>query len=186
MEDTDIVDLYLRREETAIEHTADRYGMRLRQISKNIVNNPSDVDECENDTYLSTWKLIPPHEPRTYLFAFLAKIIRNHSINYCRHQHAKKRNSVLVELTTEMQECIPSPNNTECKVADDELGTIISKFLRTLGEEPRTVFLRRYWFADSIRDIAQRFHMSESKVKSMLYRTRNQMRAYLEMEGYEL
>ena len=186
MKDTDIVDLYLRREEAAVEQTASEYGTRLRKLSMNIVNNASDVDECENDTYLSAWKLIPPNEPRTYLFAFLAKIIRNHSINIWKRQHAKKRNTILVELTTEMQECIPAPNNTECKIANDEFGNILNTFLWSLEEDPRNVFLRRYWFADSIRDIANRFLMSESKVKSMLFRTRNHMRAYLEKEGYEL
>lgn len=186
MKDTEIVDLYLRREETAIEHTAKEYSARLRRISLNILNNASDVDECENDTYLSAWKLIPPHEPRTYLFAFLAKIIRNHSINRCKWQHTKKRNTILVELTTEMQECIPAPNSLECRITDDEFGNILSTFLWSLEEEARNVFLRRYWFADSIRDIANRFHMSESKVKSMLFRTRNYMRDYLEKEGYEL
>lgn len=186
MKDTEIVDLYLRREEDAIKQTAKDYGTRLRKLSMNIVKNASDVDECENDTYLSAWKLIPPNEPRTYLFSFLAKIIRNHSINSYKRKHAKKRNTILVELTNEMQECIPSPNHMESKITDDEFGNILSNFLWSLEEEPRNVFLRRYWFADSIRDIANRFLMSESKVKSMLFRTRNHMRAYLEKEGYEL
>lgn len=186
MEDTKIVELYLKRNERAIEETSVKYGSRLKKIAYNIVGSSADADECENDMYLSAWNLIPPHEPNSYLFVFLAKIIRNLSLNCCKRQRAQKRSSIFVELTTELQECIPGPSNTECIVTDKEFGEIISEFLRDISMEARNVFLRRYWYGDSINDISQDFGMSESKVKSMLFRTRNKMRSYLEKEGYNL
>ena len=186
MDDVQIVELYMVRNERAIEETAAQYGTQLNRISLNIVGMKSDADECENDTYLSAWNLIPPHEPKTYLLAFLAKIIRNKSINIIKSRNAKKRSAILVELTKEMEECIPSPNSLESKLSDDELGVIISSFLRGVKAEYRNVFLRRYWFADSISDISDRFHLSESKVRSMLFRTRNKLRDYLRKEGYQL
>ena len=186
MDDAQIVELYMARDERAIEETTTQYGTKLNRISLNIVGNGSDAEECENDTYLAAWNLIPPHEPKAYLFAFLAKIIRNKSLNICKSRKTKKRSSVLVELTKEMEECIPSTNSIESNLSDDELGRIISSFLRSVKSEYCNVFLRRYWFADSIHDISERFDMSESKVKSMLFRTRNKMRDYLRKEGYRL
>lgn len=186
MEDSTIVDLYLHRNEQAITETKRKYGSRLHRLSASIVGNDEDAEECENDTYLTTWNLIPPHEPADYLFSFLAKITRNLSINCCTKKKAKKRQAVLVELTTEMEQCIPAPSNSPCSMTDSEFGTIVSSFLRTQKKETRHVFLRRYWFGDSISEIATKFSLSESKVKSMLFRTRNKLRLYFIKEGYEL
>ena len=186
MEDREIVDLYKRRDEGAIKETALKYGRKLNRVSKNIVGNSADAEECENDTYLEAWKLIPPHEPYTYLFSFLAKIIRNLSLNFCKRKNTQKRSAIIIELTSELERCIPSPDNLPCKLSDSELGEVLSIFLRSQKEISRNVFIRRYWFADSIKDIAQRFSISESKVKSILFRTRNKLRLYLKEEGYNL
>lgn len=186
MEDTTIVELYISREEQAIHETSKKYGQPLYRLSANIVGNSCDAEECENDTYLTAWNLIPPHEPTTYLFSFLAKITRNLSINRCIHKKAQKRNAVLVELTQEMEQCIPAPSDLPCQISDTKLGDILSAFLRTQKPEMRAVFIRRYWFADSISQIATDFSISESKVKSMLFRTRNKLRNYLIEEGYAL
>lgn len=186
MEDREIVDLYKRREESAIKETALKYGHKLNRISINIVGNFPDAEECENDTYLEAWKLIPPHEPNKYLFSFLAKIIRNLSLNFCKRKNTQKRSAIIIELTSELEQCIPAPDCLPCKLSDSELGKVISTFLRSEKEESRNVFLRRYWFADSIKDIALRFSISESKAKSMLFRTRNKLRQYLKKEGYDL
>ena len=186
MEDTQIVELYLRRNESAIAHTAAQYGQRLRSVSFGIVQNHETAEECENDTYLQAWSTIPPSTPRCYLFAYLVRIIRHISIDRCRYQQRLCRNAYIRELSAELQCCIPSPEDTESRMEAIALGQTISAFLRQQPEAARNVFLRRYWFTDSIPDISHRFGMSQSKVKSMLFRTRNALRQHLEQEGYTL
>ena len=186
MEDSQIVDLYLQRHESAIACTAETYGPRLRGVSMTIVQDAQTAEECENDTYLQAWNTIPPHEPRNYLFAFLVRIIRHISIDRCRHRSRLRRSAYVQELSGELQCCIPSPDDTERQMDAIALGQIISAFLRSQPVEARNVFIRRYWFMDSITDIAHRFGMTQSKVKSMLFRTRNSLRDHLAKEGYPL
>ena len=186
MDDEEIVKLFLERNEKAIEETSIKYGSKLNRIAMNILKNEEDAQECENDTYHAAWNLIPPNEPRTYFFTFLAKIIRNLSLNYCKSKKTKKRNAIIVELTREMQECIEIPNESPCHMSDSEIGSIISIFLRKQKEENRKIFIRRYWYADSIKQISDDFKISESKVKSILFRTRNKLKNYIKKEGYRL
>ena len=186
MEDTTIVELYQRRDETAIRQTAEKYGARLRSLAYGIVNDRQTAEECENDTYVEAWNTIPPHEPRSYLYAYLARITRHLSLNCCRDRNRLKRRAFLCELSAEMEQCIPAPDDVACRMEDQALIRALNGFLGTLGEEKRNVFLRRYWFLDSVSDIAKRFAWSESKVKTTLYRCRSQLRAYLEEEGYSL
>lgn len=186
MDDGAIVELYLCRDEAAIGHTAQRYGARLRRLSYGIVEDIQTAEECENDTYLEAWERIPPHEPRSYLFAFLARIVRNLSIDRCRRRERLKRSAHIVTLSAELEACIPAPDDIQCRMEAAELGRVISVFLRSMPQQQRNVFLRRYWYADPIDAICRRYLMSQSKVKSMLFRTRNALRAYLEKEGYEL
>lgn len=186
MEDSRIVEAYLQRNETAISLTAARYGMRLRSISYGIVQDHGTAEECENDTYLQAWNTIPPNAPHSYLFAYLARIIRHISIDRCRYQQRLCRSAHIQELSSELQCCIPGPENIEERMEAIALGQAISAFLRQQPEEARNVFLRRYWYADSVSDISLRFGMSQSKVKSMLLRSRNALRKYLEKEGFTL
>lgn len=186
MEDTQIVELYLQRNESAIAHTATQYGQRLRNVSFDIVQNCETAEECENDTYLQAWNTIPPNAPRGYLYAYLVRIIRHISIDRCRYQQRLCRNAYIQELSLELQCCIPSPEDTESRMEAIALGQVISAFLRQQPETARNVFLRRYWFTDSIPELASRFGMTQSKVKSMLFRTRNALRAHLTKEGYPL
>lgn len=186
MEDSQIVDLYLQRDETAVEHTAEKYGSRLRRLAFGIVEDEQIAEECENDTYLQAWNRIPPHEPRTYLGAFLSRITRNLSIDRCRSRERLKRGAAITELSAELECCIPSPDDTACRMEARELAGIISTFLKEQPQLHRDVFLRRYWYAESVAQIARRYYMTQSKVKSMLFRTRNALRAYLEKEGYVL
>lgn len=181
-----IVELYLARDETAIRHTQRRYGARLRRLSYSILGDMPAAEECENDTYLEAWQRIPPHEPRGYLYAFLARIIRNRSIDHCRRRERSKRKVYITELSSELEQCIPAPEDLECRMEAEELGQAISRFLKGLPEQQRIVFVRRYWFADTIEQICRRYLMSQSKVKSMLFRTRNALRDYLEKEGYHI
>ena len=185
LEDFEIVELYLKRDENAIKHTTEKYGKRLRALSFNITSDKQTAEECENDTYLEAWSLIPPNEPKTYLYAFLARIIRHISINRCRESNRQKRKAFICELDAEMEQCIPT-SRYECSVDDFLLGDAINAFLSTLDREKRNVFLRRYWFLDSVSDISKRFSISKSKVKTMLFRCRNALREYLEKEGYNI
>ena len=186
MDDNRIVELYLRRDETAIGQTAEKYGKRLRALSYGIVNDEETAEECENDTYMEAWKRIPPHEPRSYLYAFLARMTRNISLNRCRERDSLKRSAHILELSAELEQCSPSPDDVECRIADAELSNAINGFLRLLDDEKRYIFIRRYWYMDSISDISKRFTISESKVKTTLFRCRSRLRQYLEKEGYDL
>ncbi len=186
MDDSRIVDLYLLRDETAIKSTADKYSSRLRSLSYGIVKDMQSAEECENDTYMEAWNSIPPHEPRSYLYAFLARIIRHISLNCCRDRNRLKRSAFICELSAEMEQCIPSPDDVECRIDDAELSRAINGFLGKLDAEKRNIFIRRYWFLDSVADISRRFAISESKVKTTLFRCRNKLREYLSKEGYTL
>ena len=186
MEDDKIVQLYLDRDESAIGQSSEKYGARLRALSLGITSDLPTSEECENDTYLQAWKLILPNEPRTYLYAFLARIIRNISIDRCRKRASLKRNGHIVELSEELEMCLPSPDSIEDTIAEEELGRTISDYLRTVSQEKRVIFVRRYFHMDSVAEICRRCGVSESKVKSTLFRTRNDLREYLIQEGYAL
>ena len=184
LDDSKIVDLYLERDEAAIKQTSKKYGKRLRALSFGIVNDQLSAEECENDTYLEAWNSIPPHEPRSYLYAFLARITRHISLNCCRDRSRLKRSAFICELSAEMEECIPDPDDSGCRVDDIVLGEAINKFLGSLDAQKRNIFLRRYWYMDSISDISKRYALSESKIKTTLFRCRNKLREYLKKEGY--
>ncbi|MBQ7923223.1 MAG: RNA polymerase sigma factor [Clostridia bacterium] len=186
MEDGKIVELYLSRDESAISQTAEKYGKKLRTLAYGITEDGQAAEECENDTYLQAWDSIPPHEPRTYLYAFLARITRHIALNMCRSRNALKRNGHICTLTEEMEQCIPSPDDSACRLDDMALTEALNGFLAALSEEKRNIFLRRYWFMDSVAAIAKRFALSESKVKTTLFRCRSQLREYLVKEGYNL
>ena len=186
LEDNQIVELYFLRDETAIRQTSEKYGNRLRSLAYGIVNDHQTAEECENDTYMEAWNMIPPHEPRSYLYSFLARIARHISLNLCRDRSRLKRSAFISELTAEMEQCIPAPDDVECRIDDMVLSEALNRFLFTLGEGKRNIFIRRYWYLDSIADISKRFALSESKVKTILFRCRNQLREHLEKEGYTL
>ena len=186
MDDNKIVELYLNRDEMAVEQTAKKYGKRLRALSLGIVADAQTAEECENDTYVEAWNSIPPHEPRSYLYAFLARITRHIALNCCRDRDRLKRKAFICELTSEMEQCIPSPDDSACGIDDGRLGEVINSFLGSLDEQKRNIFVRRYWYMDSVTDIARRYSLSESKVKMVLFRCRNKLREYLEKEGYNV
>ena len=186
MDDEKIVDLFWDRDESAIRYTTEKYGERLRFLSYGIVEDMQTAEECENDTYVEAWNAIPPHAPREYLYAFLARITRHISLNCCRERSRLKRSAHICELSAEMEQCIPAPDDVACRIDDLVLGEAINGFLRMLDEEKRNIFVRRYWYLDSIADISTRFALSESKVKTTLFRCRKQLREHLKKEGYTL
>ena len=159
MKDEQIVDLYLTRDESAIAQTTEKYGSRLRALAHGIVADRETAEECENDTYLEAWRSIPPHEPRDYLYAFLARITRHIALDCCRRRSRLKRDALLYELSTELEQCLPSGDDPERHIDQMVLGEAVSRFLGTLSEEKRNVFLRRYWYLDSIADISRRFSL---------------------------
>ena len=186
MEDSGIVSLYLSRDEAAISCTSEKYGSRLRALANRILNNPATAEECENETYLQAWNLIPPHEPRTYLFAFLGRITRHLALDECRRAQAEKRRGLICELTGEMAQCLPARDRAEDRLEAEALRQIIDSFLSGCSVEQKDVFVRRYWFFDTIPEISRRYGFSQGKVKSMLFRMRADLRARLEAEGYEI
>lgn len=186
MEDNRIVDLFMCRNVSAIEEASAKYGSRLKSISFGITEDRQTAEECENDTYMEAWKTIPPQNPTNYLFAYLARIIRHISIDACRSRSRLKRSAVITELTVELEECIPAPDDTACKLEYKELGEAISRYLSSLTEEKQIIFIRRYWYLDSVDAIADRLSIGVSKVKMTLFRVRKGLKEYLEKEGYDL
>lgn len=186
MNDNEIVELYLSRNEDAIDQTAQKYGSRLRNIANRLLNDRETAKECENDAYLETWELIPPNEPRNYLFAFVGRIVRHIALNVCKKNSRQKRYAMYCELTQEMQECIPAKNDIEAEVEEKYLSSLIDEFLETCTEEQQNVFVRRYWYFDSISQIAKTYGFSQSKVKTMLFRMRSDLKNHLEEGGYDV
>ncbi len=186
MDDTRIVDLYLARDEAAITATADKYGVRLRALAHTIVEDTATAEECENDTYLAAWRSIPPHEPRDYLWAFLARLTRHAALDCVRARRTAKRTGEIVALGDELAACLPAPERIDDTLDNTALADAISAFLRSLSATERTLFVRRYWHLDPIAALAKRYSMSESRVKSTLHRLRGRLRAHLEKEGFSL
>lgn len=186
LEDEKIVELFRHREEDAIRQTAEKYGARLRALSFRITADKQTAEECENDTYLEAWNRIPPNAPDAYLFAFLARITRHLSIDRCRERVSLKRDGALVELSDELAACLPATDDVDSAMDAKWLGEAISRFLRTLPGEKRVIFLRRYFDLDSISEISRTLSVSESKVKSVLFRLRADLRNFLTKEGYSL
>ena len=184
LEDEEIVALYRDRDERAVARTAEKYGARLRSLASGITGDAQTAEECENDTYLEAWNTIPPQDPAGYLYAYLARIARHLALDACRRRNRLKRSAHIAELTAEMEECIPAPDDTAASFEAKELGEAIGRWLRTLGEEKRTVFMRRYWYLDPVETIARRYGFGKSKVKMILLRCRKELKEYLEKEGY--
>lgn len=186
MEDREIVELYWERSETAISETKKKYERYCYSIAYHILYNREDSEECVNDTYIRAWNAIPPHRPGR-LSVFLGKITRNLAIDCYEKIRTIKRGKGQAELILdELQECIPFSDNTEKITEDIVLKDALDAFLSILPQETRKLFVRRYWYASSIKEIAKDFRISESKVKMQLLRTRNQLRVFLEKEGIEI
>ena len=173
MDDSKIIELFFARNEDAIKHTDDAYGRRLFHLADNIVHNDQDAEESVNDTYMKAWDTIPPQRPE-HFFAYIAKICRNFALKRIDWQKAKKRNAEVVTLTQEMENCIPDTYR-DIEADERELGRILDAFLRTLTPENQMVFLRRYWYVDTIAEIAVRYGISESAVQMRLNRTRSKL-----------
>ncbi len=186
MDDNGIIQLYWDRNDQAIRATSEKYGHYCKTIAKNILNNEEDAEECVNDTYLNAWNSMPSHWPEQ-LVTFLGKITRNLSFNKYKHDHAEKRGGGEITLVLdELTDCVSDVDNVEQMFDRQELVITINSFVRSLSSEKRNIFVRRYWYADSISDIASDYGMLQGTVSKTLERTRKQLKAYLTERGFEV
>ena len=181
MTDSQIIALFWERNEDAIQETDAVYGRKLYAISDKILHSNQDAEESVSDTYMRAWETIPPQRPN-YFFAYLAKICRNCSLSRLQWNSAAKRNAEVFSLTQEMENCIPD-RSYERKLEGEEIGRVLNAFLDSISLESRLIFMRRYWYTDSIAEIAARYSISEGKVKTQLHRTRNKLQLFLAKEG---
>lgn len=200
MEDSGIIELYFRRDDSAVSETASKYGEYCYAVSFGILRVREDSEECVNDTWLKTWNVIPPERP-SCLRLFLAKITRNLSLDRYRKRVAKKRGGgieteYLDEILGELNECTgagysPTALSSEYSGVEDEvLGSemrdIINSFVASVGERERGIFLSRYFFGKGIDEISAKYATNEANVRKILFRTRKKLKERLSEEGYSV
>ena len=185
MTDWEIVALYWKRSEEAIACTMQKYGRYLLRLAQNILHIHEEAEECVNETYLSAWNQLPPDKPEK-LLPYLGRISRCLALNRYDYLTAQKRSMDFTVQLSELEDILSTPDTPQQQYEREELAAAISDFLRTQSEEDRNMFLRRYWYSDSIRDIADRYGLRENTVKSRLLRTRQRLKDHLEKEGYAL
>ena len=184
MEDAKIIELYNARSELAVAETERKFGKMLFSIAMNILSNREDSEETVNDTYGKAWSSIPPQKP-DFLGAWLGIITRNLSISRFRMNKAQKRSGIETMLS-ELEECIPSSENIETESESKEITAAINRWLETLKKEERILFLRRYWFSDSIAELAEKVKIPPKKLSSKMFRLRKSLKEFLEKEGIAL
>ena len=183
MEDTQIIDLYFSRDQQAIQQTDQKYGRLCYQIAWNILSSREDAEESVSDTYLSAWNSIPPTRP-VFLAAFLAKITRHISLDRWRKNSAGKRGGGETAVALEeLEECISGGSDPEAQLRAKELRGALNRFLDGLPQRERVLFVSRYWYLRSIKQMVEETGMSESSVKTQLFRTREKLRRFLDKEG---
>lgn len=183
MEGKEIIELFFKRDESAVEKTAETYGSYCKKIAMNILDSHEDSEECVNDAFLKAWELIPPNRPEN-LSAFLGKLTRNLAINKLKYRSAEKRGSLKSDLILdELSEVISDNSSVELEQERKELIREINGFLHKLPGQKRNVFIRRYWYCDSVKEIAVSNGLSENNVSVILNRTRKKLKQHLEKKG---
>ena len=186
MDDSKIIELYFARNESAISETESKYGRYLSKIAYNVLFDLEDSEECVNSTYMKAWNSIPPQKPNV-LSTYLGKITRRLAIDVFRKKHSEKRGKSEYALSlSELDECIPDSSLPEKEFEEKILAESISRFLGTLGKENRDIFICRYYYADSVKEIASFFGASEAKIKSSLFRSRKALKEHLLKEGFSV
>ena len=185
MEDAAIIQLYWERSEQAISETDTKYGGLCRYVAGNILQSPEDREECVSDAYLGLWNTIPPKRPDRFS-VFVSRVTRNLALKKYEYLSAARRNPEAACSLSELEECVSGGDAVESEMENRRVGQAISDFLWQQEEEKRVIFLRRYWYFESIDDICRRSGYSRSKVTSMLHQTRKKLRTYLEKEGIEV
>ncbi|MBR7081860.1 MAG: sigma-70 family RNA polymerase sigma factor [Oscillospiraceae bacterium] len=185
MDDREIIQLYRDRNEGAIRETSLKYGRLCSFIANNILKNHEDCEEVVNDTYLALWNSIPPKNPDRFS-VFTGKIARNLALKKYEYNSASKRNPEAVCALEELEECVSGKDYPENEIENKRIEMAISEFLREQEEEKRNIFVLRYWYFESVRNISIRTGYSEGKIKSVLFRLRIKLRKYLKSEGIEI
>lgn len=182
--DNDLVKLYLARDKSASELSMKKYSARLLRLASTFLSDRRDAEECVNDTFLKLWNSIPPNEPKE-LFPYLARICRCTAYDIIKKSKTAKRGAQIVEFTSEMEECIPDALS-KTELPDEKLETLMNDFLSTISHDNRVIFLRHYWFGETVSEIATRLGFSESKIKTSLHRTRKKLKEHLLKKGVPL
>lgn len=182
MNDEQIIELYFSRDEDAIAVTTEKYGRLLYGIAKNITGSDGDAEECVSDTYLAAWDQIPPDRPEHFA-AYLCAIVRNKALNRSDQNHAQKRSAVLTELTEEIAGILT--DDPAQRIETERLGILIDQFLRSLEKDARMIFVRRYFYADPIPEIARMTGLRENAVSARLLRMKKKLKSHLRKENYD-
>ena len=182
MEDSMILDLFFERSEQAIWELDHTYGAAVKRTAGNLLRDPQDVEECVNDAYLGVWNSIPPQRPES-LVSYVCRIVRNLAVSRLRSETAAKRNSSLDLVLEELEDCIPAKTDVEGELEARELARAIDRFLAALSYPDRYLFIRRYWFADPVSEIAARTGFRENRISVRLFRLREKLRKHLQKEG---
>ena len=183
MEDSKIISLFLERSEQAVEELDRKYGPAVKKTASNILSDRMDVEECVNDTYLGVWNSIPPQKPNP-LLSYVCRIARNLAVNRYHANHAEKRRGNYDLVLDEFEECLPSGTDLETELEAKELTEAVNRFLRKLNQEDRFLFVRRYWYADSVADLAAMTKGSPNRISVRLFRIREKLRKTLTKEGF--
>ena len=185
MEDQEIIELFFARKEQAICELSNKYGTICSKVADNILNNRLDSEECVNDAYLAVWNTIPPKKPEP-LVSYVCRIVRNLALKKYHEKTAQKRNSSYDVALEELADCLPSPSSVEDEISANAVAEMVNRFLGTLEQRDRIMFVRRYWYADSLDELAELFHKSKHYVSVRLSRTRKALRQYLCKEGVDI
>lgn len=183
MEDSRIIELFYARSEQAIKELSKKYGALCTHVARNILNSRQDAEECVNDAYLGAWNTIPPENPNP-LRTYICRIVRNLSIMRYHSNTAKKRNSYYDAALDELEDCITSASSVEDEISVRELSRLLDAFLDNLDVENRVIFVRRYWYSDSVSEIAEKLGVSSNNISVRLSRIRSKLKKFLEKEGY--
>ena len=182
MEDARIIDLFYERSEQAVSELDRKYGAAVRKTAANILRDREDAEECVNDTYLGVWNSVPPHRPEP-LGSYVCRIARNIAVSRLRANTAARRSGGVELVLDELAECIPASVDLEGELEARELLAAIERFLSTLSYDDRFLFVRRYWYADSVKEIAAAVHSRENRVAGRLFRLREKLQKFLMKEG---
>lgn len=182
MDDKNIIELFYERSEQAITELSKKYGLLCKKVADNILNNHLDAEECVNDAYLAVWNTIPPQNPDS-LVSYVCRIVRNQAIKKYHENTALKRNSIYDTSLDELEEVLPSSASVEGELEAKEVSAMIDRFLETLDKQSRIMFIRRYWYSDSIEEIAKAFKTSKHYISVRLSRIRKALKKYLVKEG---
>ena len=185
MDDKQIIELFFKRDEAALSETQEKYGKYCLKIAGNILEDVEDSKECFNDTLIMAWNKIPPLVPVS-LKAFLGKIVRDISLSKYRENHAGKRYNAMTVMLDELEDCIPSGINIEDQAERRELIGMVNDYLEGIKTEDRVLFVRRYYFGESVKALSEEYGCSENRMTQKLLKLRRKLKAFVKKGGYEL